>query len=114
MPGFGKSGTSRISFFRSSMSFLRDHRHGKPLKIIPSTDKGRAMISSRRSFPANPSAGKNLTGGLHSMRVSKLLKQLAIVFTAVCTSALSATGQQPQNQNPEVIKVTTSLVQTDV
>src|SRR5688572_6303020 len=48
------------------------------------------------------------------MRVSKLLKQLAIVFTAVCTSALSAIAQQPQNQNPDVIKVTTSLVQTDV
>lgn len=48
------------------------------------------------------------------MRVSKLLKQLAIVFTAVCTSALSVIAQQPQNQNPDVIKVTTSLVQTDV
>ena len=48
------------------------------------------------------------------MRVSKLLKQLAIFFTAVCTSALSATAQQPQNQNPDVIRVTTSLVQTDV
>lgn len=49
------------------------------------------------------------------MRVSKLLKQLAIVFTAVCTFALSASAQQqPQNQNPDVIRVTTSLVQTDV
>jgi VWFA-related protein len=48
------------------------------------------------------------------MRVSKLLKQLAICFTAVCTSALSAIAQQPQNQNPDVIRVTTSLVQTDV
>jgi VWFA-related protein len=48
------------------------------------------------------------------MRVLKLLKQIAIFFTAVCTSALSATAQQPQNQNPDVIRVTTSLVQTDV
>ena len=48
------------------------------------------------------------------MRVSKLLKQFAIVFTAVCASALFANAQQPQNQNPDVIRVTTSLVQTDV
>ncbi len=48
------------------------------------------------------------------MRVSNLLKQLAIFFTAFCASAISATAQQPQNQNPDVIRVNTSLVQTDV
>lgn len=48
------------------------------------------------------------------MRVSNLLKQLAIFFSAFCVSAISATAQQPQNQNPDVIKVNTSLVQTDV
>ena len=48
------------------------------------------------------------------MRVPKLLKQLAIFFTAFCAGAISATAQQPQNQNPDVIRVTTSLVQTDV
>ncbi len=48
------------------------------------------------------------------MRVPNLLKQLAIFFTAFCASAISATAQQPQNQNPEVIRVNTSLVQTDV
>ncbi len=48
------------------------------------------------------------------MRVPNLLKQLAIFFTAFCASAISATAQQPQNQNPDVIRVNTSLVQTDV
>ncbi|HEY5839696.1 MAG TPA: VWA domain-containing protein, partial [Pyrinomonadaceae bacterium] len=47
-------------------------------------------------------------------RVPNLLKQLAILFTAFCASAISATAQQPQNQNPDVIRVNTSLVQTDV
>src|SRR5829696_1486718 len=48
------------------------------------------------------------------MRVSNLLKQLAIFFIAFCASAVSATAQQPQNQNPDVVRVNTSLVQTDV
>jgi hypothetical protein len=48
------------------------------------------------------------------MRVPTYLKRLVIVITAFCTSAISAYAQQPQNQNPDVIKVTTSLVQTDV
>jgi VWFA-related protein len=48
------------------------------------------------------------------MRVPNLLKQLAVFFTAFCASGISATAQQPQNQNPDVIRVTTSLVQTDV
>ncbi|MGZ8871896.1 MAG: VWA domain-containing protein [Pyrinomonadaceae bacterium] len=48
------------------------------------------------------------------MRVPNLLKQLTIFFTAFCASAISATAQQPQNQNPDVIRVNTSLVQTDV
>lgn len=48
------------------------------------------------------------------MRVSNLLKQLAIFFTAFCASVISATAQQPQNQNPDVIRVNTSIVQTDV
>ena len=48
------------------------------------------------------------------MRVLNLFKQLAIFCTAFCASAISATAQQPQNQNPDVIRVNTSLVQTDV
>ena len=48
------------------------------------------------------------------MRVSKLLEQFVVLFLGVCASALSATAQQPRNQNPDVIRVTTSLVQTDV
>ncbi|MFZ0750058.1 MAG: VWA domain-containing protein [Pyrinomonadaceae bacterium] len=43
-----------------------------------------------------------------------MLKQLAIFFIAFCASAISATAQQPQNQNPDVVRVNTSLVQTDV
>ncbi|MGQ0762364.1 MAG: VWA domain-containing protein [Acidobacteriota bacterium] len=43
-----------------------------------------------------------------------MLKQLAILFNAFCAFAISATAQQPQNQNPDVIRVKTSLVQTDV
>lgn len=48
------------------------------------------------------------------MRVPNLLKQLAIFCIAICASAISASAQQPQNQNPDVIRVNTSLVQTDV
>ena len=48
------------------------------------------------------------------MRVPKLLKQVSIFFTAFCACAISASAQQPQNQDQDVIKVTTSLVQTDV
>ena len=47
------------------------------------------------------------------MRLSKLIKP-AIVFTALCAAAISATAQQPQNQDPDVVRVTTALVQTDV
>src|SRR5215210_145025 len=48
------------------------------------------------------------------MRVPNLLKHLAIFLAAFCASAISATAQQPQNQNQDVIRVNTSLVQTDV
>ena len=48
------------------------------------------------------------------MRVPNLLKQLAIFFIAFCACAISASAQQPQDQNPDVIRVNTSLVQTDV
>lgn len=48
------------------------------------------------------------------MRFPKLLKQLAVVFVALCACAVSARAQQPQRQDPDVIRVSTSLVQTDV
>lgn len=51
------------------------------------------------------------------MRVHHLLTGLAILSVAVCTLVSSAQAQQPQTpptQNPDVVRVTTSLVQTDV
>ena len=51
-----------------------------------------------------------------SMRVHNLLTRLAILSIAVCT-VVGSQAQQPQTpptQSPDVVRVTTSLVQTDV
>jgi VWFA-related protein len=49
------------------------------------------------------------------MRVRHLLQRLSIIVAAVCASAVSVSAQQSQpTPNPDVVRVTTSLVQTDV
>jgi len=48
------------------------------------------------------------------MQIPKSLSRVAIIFATLCSIAVAVCGQQSQNQDPDVIRVNTSLVQTDV